>query len=427
MPDHTDRLLPHLLEGDLEGVDLGQEAILPAYDGYSILNVPSSLCKWLGVPPLGHPGIRLPALDDLARDAQQILLVLIDGLGWDSYRNWQRDMPGHLDAGRDEVILAPLTSVVPSTTSSALTTLWTGSSPAEHGFLGYELFLKEVGMVTNMVTFSPMYLGASVDLLASAGIQPGVMLPVRKLGEHLKGAGVEAHAFIEQALARSPLSRMHFKEVDVHGYLGLPDLWTSVAELMQNPAGGRRFIWVYFGTVDALGHRFGPASRQAHAAFQAIVQSVGKFLSEDLPSAGKAGTLLLLLADHGQIHTPDDPRFDLAHHSSLTRRLHMLPTGEHRLAYFHVQPAQTEAVREYVHRTWPGRFQLIPSSYALHQGLFGPGEPDVRSLERMGDWVAVASDEAYFWWAPGENKLRGRHGGVTRQEMLVPLLAARLG
>jgi hypothetical protein len=325
------------------------------------------------------------------------------------------------------VILTPLTSVVPSTTSSALTTLWTGSSPAEHGFLGYELFLKEVGMVTNMVTFSPMYLGAPVDLLASAGIQPEEMLPGRKLGEHLKGVGVEVHAFIEQALARSPLSRMHFEQVDVHGYTGLPDLWASVAELMQSPAGGGRFIWVYFGTVDALGHRFGPASRQAHAAFQAIMQSVGKFLSEDLESAGKDGTLLLLLADHGQIHTPDDPRFDLAHHSSLTRRLHMLPTGEHRLAYFHVQPAQGEAVREYIQRTWPGSFRLIPSSYALHKELFGPGKPGGRSLDRMGDWIAVASQEAYLWWAPGENKLRGRHGGVTRQEMLVPLLAARLG
>lgn len=427
MPDHTEKLLPRLLDGNLEGVDLGQEAVLPAYDGLSILNVPSSLCMWMGISPLQHPGLRLPALDELAQSTQQILLLLIDGLGWDSYRDWEADVPEILDTAHDEVILAPLTSVVPSTTSSALTTLWTGSSPAEHGLVGYELFLKEVGMVTNMITFSPMYLGAPVDLLGSTGIEPGEMLPGKTLGQHMKSAGVEAHAFVEQALVGSPLSRMHFRDVRVHGYTGLSHLWEDVAALMHRPADGRRFIWVYLGTLDALAHRHGPAARQTHAAFKAIMHSLGSFLSEHLQYAGIAGSLILLLADHGQVHTPKNPRFDLAGHTTLTSRLHMLPTGEHRLTYFHVQPAQTEAVREYILRTWPDSFRLIPSSYALHAGLFGPGKPAGCTLERMGDWTAVASDEAYFWWAPTENKLLGRHGGVTRQEMLVPLLAARLG
>jgi len=45
-------------------------------------------------------------------------------------------------------LLAPLTSIVPSTTAAALTSLWTGRSAAEHGIAGYELWLKEYGIVT---------------------------------------------------------------------------------------------------------------------------------------------------------------------------------------------------------------------------------------------------------------------------------------
>jgi hypothetical protein len=32
-----------------------------------------------------------------------------------------------------------------------------------------------------------------------------------------------------------------------------------------------------------------------------------------------------------------------------------------------------------------------------------------------------------MWWANKENPLIGRHGGLSSEEMLVPLLAARLG
>jgi hypothetical protein len=38
----------------------------------------------------------------------------------------------------------------------------------------------------------------------------------------------------------------------------------------------------------------------------------------------------------------------------------------------------------------------------------------------------VSQGSAYLWWAPKENVLIGRHGGVSPEEMLVPFLAARL-
>ena len=83
--------------------------------------------------------------------------------------------------------------------------------------------------------------------------------------------------------------------------------------------------------------------------------------------------VLILTADHGQITTRLEPSYELKRHPSLTRRLHMLPTGENRLAYLHIRPGQVEAVREYVERTWPGQFSILDSIYAAESGLFGPG------------------------------------------------------
>jgi hypothetical protein len=105
----------------------------------------------------------------------------------------------------------------------------------------------------------------------------------------------------------------------------------------------------------------------------------------------------------------------------------MQPTGENRLAYLYIRPGQVEAVAEYFARTWPGGFRLLASDYALEAGLFGPGDAAPATRDRLGDRIAVAQGNAFLWWAPKENVLVGRHGGLSPDEMLVPFLAARLG
>jgi hypothetical protein len=134
----------------------------------------------------------------------------------------------------------------------------------------------------------------------------------------------------------------------------------------------------------------------------------------------------MLVADHGQITTRPDPHYDLANHPGLARRLHILPTGENRLMYLFIKPGQSEAVREYIERTWPNQFALVDPAFAVSAGLFGPGEPHPRLLDRLGDLLVVARGEAYLWWSDKKNHLIGRHGGLSEDEMTVPFLACYL-
>ena len=129
----------------MAGLDLGVDAIYPAYDGVSLLNLPTSLCRWLGAPDLAHPPLDVPELDKLAEGAKQIVVTLIDAVSYERFRRWIDGAAPELNPEAENCLLVPLTSVVPSTTSAVLTTLWTGRSPAEHGILGYELFLKGHG------------------------------------------------------------------------------------------------------------------------------------------------------------------------------------------------------------------------------------------------------------------------------------------
>jgi hypothetical protein len=426
MPDLSEPLRTRLGTNRPIKLELGPEAVYPAYDGLSILNLPASLCRWLGAPDLPHPPLDLPELDDLLHGIKQIVVILVDAVSFDRLRKWTDGISPTLNPERDACFLGMLTSVVPSTTSSALTTLWTGRSPAEHGILGYELFLKEYGLVANMITHAPMSFEGSLGSLYRAGFQPESALPVPTLGPNLASSGVDAHAFLHYSISRSGLSRMHYAEVEVHTFGAVPDLWISVCELTETRIGRPRLIWVYYGGVDGLSHRHGPDSEQAQAVFVDFVQAMlENFIGRFSPEAENE-TLLLLLTDHGQIQTPKNPDFDLHHHPGLINALHILPTGENRLAYLYPKPGGVKEIVEHFDATWPDQFVLIPSEGALSSGLFGPGSPAIETRSRIGDLIAIGQGDAYLWWAAKENPLLGRHGAFSPEEMLVPLMAVRL-
>ena len=120
--DLTSELLPHLHTLRLPGLDLGEGFLLPDYQGGSILNLPASLCHWLGAPGLGSA---VPLRQELLNpfgEVRRVILVLVDALALHRLQRWMADGSAPVwDTLADGGLLAPLTSLVPSTTSAALT------------------------------------------------------------------------------------------------------------------------------------------------------------------------------------------------------------------------------------------------------------------------------------------------------------------
>ena len=426
MIDLSASVLPELQAFRLPDLDLGPAAVHPNYAGRSLLNVTASLDRWLGLEPGPHAPLDLASLDDLARGARQVVICLLDALSYARLGDWLQDHGSALQPYLSAALFSPLTSVVPSTTSAALTTLWTGCSPAEHGILGYELLLREYAMVVNMITLAPAVFETQRGLLERAGVPAPSLLPVPTLGPRLARAGVEAHAFIGNAIRGSGLSRMHFAGAEVHGFGSPADLWQSVRQLIERPPQGRRYVWAYYSGVDALAHIYGPDSDLVRVEFECFLRALSDLLLRPLSLRPGNDVLLIVLSDHGQVATTPQPHFQLGRHPGLGRRLQLAPTGEARLAYLYVRPGQTEAVEEYVGRTWPGAFTLIDSAHALGAGLFGPGAPCERAAGRLGDRLLISRGANYIWWADKPDTLLGRHGSLTQEEMIVPFLAVRL-
>jgi hypothetical protein len=433
MADLCSELTPRLLSHRLPGLDLGDGFVYPQYSGQSILNIPATVCHLFGAPPLAGEPLSTQILESIAGMGQgeirRVILVLMDAMGLRRLQLYltRNEIPLWNRLVSDGV-LVPLTSITPSTTSAALISLWTGRSPAEHGVVGYELWLKEYGLVANMIRHTPMSFKADSrgGSLSQAGFQPEQFMPVPTIGPHLSRHGVQTSAFQHGSIIRSGLSTMLFKGVDVKSFSGLSDLWVNLRKFVESESSQRMYVWVYWGEMDYLSHLYGPEDERTAAEFVAFNESFERLFLSKLSSKARQGTLLLFTADHGQITTPNNPHYDLRNHPGLVRRLHIYPTGENRLTYLFIRPGQSEAVREYIQRTWPGQFSLMDPGYATRSGLFGPGKPHPSLADRMGELLVAGRGNAYFWWGQSPNPITGRHGGLSADEMLVPLLALRL-
>ncbi len=432
MRDLVPDLLPVFEAHRLDGLDAGAGAMYPFYEGFSPANLPASVCHWLGIPPFGAQPFDSRILGLWQPPVQNVILLVVDGLGLNTLQEAVRlaDVDARFAvwgeiAGQTspaEAALAALTSTVPSTTATVLTTFWTGCYPAQHGVLGYEMWLKEYNLIANMIRHNPASFSGDPGSLHRAGFSAETFLPVPTLGPHLARHGVHPYAFQYHSIARSGLSTMLFPGTEVYPFHSLSDLWVSLEDLLIQKKRERKYVYVYWADLDEHSHRFGPGDERAVLELASFSMQLEQFMRKRRDHAQK-DTLLLVTADHGHIHTPRRREYELRNHPALQRCLVMSPSGEARLPLVFLRNGCEVQFLEYLEKTWPGQFCAIPSAQAITAGLFGSAGVYDRLPDRAGDYVVIPQAGAYWWFGSGENVLLGRHGGLSRTEMLVPLLS----
>jgi hypothetical protein len=383
---------------------------LPDYRGGSLLNLISSLLAARGGRPLHPPLVALPPAS--IEGARNVVFLLVDGLGYNYL----------LDVGRGgalrEHLAGKLTSVFPSTTASAITTSFTGRSPAEHGLTGWHGWFPEAGVVAAPLPFRRR--GDEAPLV-SLGVRPSDLLP--------GGSVFDAMSCLPFVVSQR---RIVDSEYSVHlggrarriGYDGLSGMVDAIeAVVRSSPA--RKYVYAYYPEFDTVSHVHGVGSAQAARRFAAIDAAFatlsGRLVGTD--------TVLLVSADHGFIDTPRSQALELADHPQLEALLRLPLSGEPRVAFCHVRPGMAVEFMQRARAALGGLADVRPGRELIDAGWFGPGAPHARLGERVGDVALVMREHATIRdRMPGEKShtMVGNHGGTTEDEMYVPLVVARL-
>ncbi len=409
------------------------EFILPHYDALSIANLPATAAAMLGGElPDSPPPLPRDLWADWTPGLKRVILVVLDALGYLPLRQQMAKDPDLeilqrlANAGRSFL----LTSIFPSTTTSVLATLWTGRTPAEHGLLGYELYLREYGVLSNLISITPAY-ERQAELLLDWGLEPQDFIPVPDLVELLKPQNIALRGLTYQGYIQSGMSRL-FRRSDneVKGYATLADLWTTLRYMLKpkksKSSNTPEIIIVYWGGLDNVTHTYGPGTEHWQAELRSIAYSLEREFVRPLSPKERDGTLLLITSDHGQVYAPPKQATNLTKHPALRDMLAQPLSGESRAAYLFVRHGRADDVRAYFADRLAGRFVLLDSAAALAAGLFGQGKHAPETPFRIGDLLAPARGQNTLRRGEKELRMKGRHGGLSPDEMLVPLIGARL-
>jgi hypothetical protein len=358
-------------------------AVRPAFDGASIAGLVPAL---LGV----RDDSFLPVA---AREADAVVLLVLDGLGWNALREHAAEMPelAAMEGG-------PITTVVPATTASALTSIATGLAPAQHGILGYRMVVDD--QVLNVLRWT-----------VHGGGRPPDPVDVQR---HTAFLGRPVPVVTKSEFRGSGFTQAHLRGGNFVG-------WHTTAALVEHCAAaveaGERFVYSYYPGIDSIAHEFGLHARVYRRELAAADAIVGAML-DALP----ARAALLVTADHGQVHLEPESWIAVPDLGAMTTAM----AGDGRFRYLYARKGAARellaAAREQVgDRAWVWSRREV-----LDEGLLGT-DATGSVPGRMGDVVLAARDDVAFVdpALPHEVKLRSGHGSLTPDEMLVPLVAGR--
>jgi hypothetical protein len=415
--------------------------VRPRPDGHGLVNVPRSIADALAAPDDGLP----PALaadvlpPPVLAGVRAVLLVIVDGLG-----QWQLEssvragdaptlarLASAARAGAPGVAAAAITTVFPSSTVPALATLSTGLPPAAHGLMGWTVHLEEFGEAAELARWGPAAGAGSYQDPELGGHDPVAFFGHATLYQRLAAAGVRSVVVCPAAIRGSGLSAMTFRGAEFVRYHAASSLLVLAEQALAGRRPGERlYVYAYWSALDTVSHHHGPVGSEHGAEVAALDHALGRWLDRH----DRRGDLLVLLtADHG--HVPSDPArmVRLDREPELLARLAAAPTGERRVAYLHVRPGATAAVRAHCTARLAHAAEVLDAGDAATQGLFGPGPMGAAARRRVGDLILVARDDyqlVYPFPKPGEQPdpapFLGNHGALDPREMLVPLLALRL-
>lgn len=357
--------------------------MLPAFGGGSVADIVPALLDT-------NPPQRTPVPDD-AIDARAVVLLVLDGLGAEQLATRARVAPTI-----SEIQAATITTVAPSTTAAALTSISTGVPPGEHGIVGYRMHTFD-GNLNALRWKTPI----GETLLRHP---PEQLQPLPTFG------GQRPPALQNEAYRKTGFSRAYLRDARRHGFKMLSSLAVTVRRLLRS---GESFVYCYYEGLDVMGHEHGLGEH-----YEAELRACDRLVA-DLINVLPLGVALVVTSDHGMVEcsngiTEIDRRV-MEHTES--------ESGEARFRWLHAKRGRARDLGEAAAAAHGEQAWVMTGEQIIDEGWFGPVVSDA-ARARLGDVALVArGDHAFRHKGDTTSKLVGRHGSLTASEMLVPLLS----
>ena len=377
---------------------------LPNYKDGSIVNLMSSIETALDGRSKYKPLKILPS-SKLSK-SKNIVLLVIDGLGYEYLTKHKKGTVF------DKYRINKITSVFPATTATAITTFFTGVALQQHAITGWYMYLKELGIISVILPF----VQKDTDISLDSRIEPKKIFNQKSFFEKIK---TQSFVVIDKKLAHSSYTLAHTKKAKIISYdKKLSDYFKQIEKVIKLN-NRKKFIYAYWHKFDGVCHRYGVKSKNALNHLKKISKKLDNFLDSI------DNTTIIITSDHGFIDTTKSKIINLADHPKLKETLTLTVSGEGRFVYCYVRQSKTRDFERYIKKHFKNICRFYKSKELIKKNYFGLFKPNEKLLDRIGDYVLIMKDNHIIKDLAEGKKLRfeiGNHGGVSKEEMFVPLI-----
>ena len=355
-----------------------------------LVNLSNSILKYYGIK---NNHSTLTELDKhLEKHYKNVVVILYDGFG----SNLLAEKLGET-AFLSKHKIKDITSVFPATTTAATTALITATIPAEHCWLGWDVYVKSINKTVTL------YLNVEKgkqEQLSETGVAKREF-PYISIFDKINESGNA------KAYCVSPYDGGIFYNIERP-----EEMYNKLSELCSTDE--RKFIYAYYNEPDGAMHIHGTEDEKISELMKTIDKKTEEFCEK------LSDTLVIITADHG--HMTVGNYIVLADYPAIQSMLVRETSLEHRATNFFVKEGLQEKFRAEFMRLFGNDFILMSRQEIFESEIFGDGTPHEKFESCIGDFIAIAISDKAFIDEYDSEPLKGAHAGITEDEVKIPLI-----
>ena len=344
---------------------------------------------------------------------KKTLLVIIDAFGYSILKEVLKDK--EVKNILKKFKIEKISSVFPTTTTAALTSIFSGEAPGKHGLYEWEMYSDKIKM-----EFKPLKFEA-VDEKKQKKFEK---IATKKLIKHknfmkeLSKKKIKVYQILPKEIINS---NFNFRGGIKIPYRNLVEAIVKTKHAIINEQ-RKSFFYLYFPQYDESEHTNGPYQEESIK----VVREIIKLLNEEI--FGIKGLGVIISADHGctkikkEIKLENKKWFwkDVWKNLKPCCGRKILPVGSPRDIFLHVKENKVNNVIETLKKKIGKYAEIYKTDYLIKEGLFG--EKVSRQFKKDIGNVTILPKEGIIITFYRDARFKGFHGGLSKEEIFVPLV-----
>ncbi len=372
--------------------------VIPDYDKTNIVDLVRLIYNYSGMNFKETKSMQ--ELKKYVLNKKHIVLILVDGMGSDLLDNMNNKGLFYNNKKMD------IQTVFPTATGCVLTTVATSKYPSSTGIFGWFGYNRKLCL--NYYTLLTKERQSKEDLNID-----------------LKKIFKRPSIFNELKRKTTVLQPNHLLDSKYTNYCAASNIrkgysdYDEAMDIIKKETNSKEdtFTYLYIPYVDTLEHQNGPYSKLVYDEVEKIEKNIEKLfpLNDD--------TEIIVIADHGQIPINNVVYMDL---NKYHKYFYAYPSIDMGTSTFFVKKDMIKEFEKEFHKDFDNKLILFKKEEFIKRNMFGKKMTKYAN-DSLGEYISLCKKGYAFYSDYKEDTSfpKGNHTGLTKEELMIPLIVLK--